>query len=539
MAGKKKTPSAKYAFIALIVALVSCVSTGLVGAAKGMLAINMFSLEDATLNIVNIVFQVSIALIVIALAAYALMTPDTIRRFLSGRQARYGSNSLIMTLAFIGIVFAVNYLAYQNPDFLGAPWDLTADKGNTLASETLKTLATLPQKVKATAFYTNNLSSAEADTLLLKFKSNSDGKFDYEFVNPDLDPLAAREAGITGDGKILLTMGETTEIASYADESELTNALIRLISPEPRVVYFLQGHGEAGLESGGEVSYAAAKSTLESKNYTVNTLNLLSTNQVPEDALVIIIAGPNKPLAKEEVILLKKYVDAGGSLFVMENPIFLTEFGNSPDPLVDYLVSDWGIKLNNDIVVDLANTQNQFMAVSWDHSLTHPITQNVSSENYYVILPQARSVSVTEQKENITQTPIIMTTEQSWGETEPTAGDTLEFSPEKDNAGPLNLAAAGENSATKGRVVVFGNSLFATDEGFDAYGNGNIFINSVDWAAEQEKLINLTVREQTERTFFPPNNLILIIIVVMAVIVMPGLVVFAGIFSWISRRRKG
>ncbi len=72
--------------------------------------------------------------------------------------------------------------------------------------------------------------------------------------------------------------------------------------------------------------------------------------------------------------LLKKYVDAGGSLVVMEDPIPVTEFGDSPDPLADYLTSDWGITLNNDIVIDLVNTQNPFQAVSSQYRATpnHP-----------------------------------------------------------------------------------------------------------------------------------------------------------------------
>ncbi|MDD2921913.1 MAG: hypothetical protein PHQ36_06455, partial [Anaerolineales bacterium] len=70
MAGKKKNPSAKYAFIGLIVALVACVSTGLVGATKGLLAIEMFTLDAANVNILNIVLQVSIALFLFGIAAY-------------------------------------------------------------------------------------------------------------------------------------------------------------------------------------------------------------------------------------------------------------------------------------------------------------------------------------------------------------------------------------------------------------------------------------------------------------------------------------
>jgi len=414
---------------------------------------------------------------------------------------------------------------------------MTEDKSNTLAPELLQALATLPEKVTATAFYTINLNSSAAEELLLKFKTNSDGKFDYRFVDPDLDPVSAREAGITGDGKIMLEMSGRKEIASYADETELFRALIRLISPEPRVVYFLQGHGEPTLEASAEINFSTAVSTLESKNYTVNTLNLFEVKDIPEDALAVIVAGPMKPLSTSEVETLKKYVNAGGSLVVMEDPTLLTEFGNSADPLADYLTSDWGITLNNDVVIDLINTQNPLQAVSSQVG-QHPITQNLT-ENYIVILPQARSLGISAQIENVMQTPILLTTEQSWGETELKADTQPEFDAEKDIAGPLNLAIAAENSDNSGRVVVFGNSLFASNDGFDAYGNGNMFINSVDWAAEQEDMLGLTPREPTLRTFIPPNNLNFVIMIITTVLVLPGLVVFAGVSSWLARRKRG
>jgi ABC-type uncharacterized transport system involved in gliding motility auxiliary subunit len=538
MAGKNKKPYARYAFIGLLLAMVACVATGLLGTAKGMLAIKMFTLDDDKLNIVNVALSTSVALLIIGLAAYALMSPDTVRRLFSGRQARYGSNSLVMIVAFLGILFAANYLVYQNPGFLGSPWDWTEDQSNTLAPETLQTLAALPQKVKATAFYTGNLSPADAEELLAKFKSNSPDKFDYEFVDPNRDPLAAREAGITGDGKVLLAMGETKEVAAYASEDELTKALIRLISPEKRAVYFLEGHGEISLEMGGELSYGTVKTTLESKNYVVNTLNLLTTKDIPEDASVIVIAGPKKPVSKEEVDRLKAYVDGGGSLFIMEDPVPLTEFGSQADPLNEYLKKDWGIELNNDVVIDYVNTQNPLAAVSSNVGM-HPITQNLSMD-YIVVLPQARSLAITGEKESVTQTALLLTTEQSWGETELTSNQAAQFDEGKDIPGPLTLAIAADNSVTKGRVVVFGNSVFASDNGgFEAYGNGNIFVNSADWAAEQEDLINLTVRERKTRVFTPPANIWLIVIMVFAIVALPGLIMLTGIFSWVARRRKG
>ncbi|MBK8781787.1 MAG: GldG family protein [Anaerolineales bacterium] len=533
MAGKKKNPYAKYAFIGLLVALLACVSTGLVGMAKVFVSMKMFTLENT--DGLNLALQISLGVLVLGIAAYAIMSPDSIRRFFTGRQARYGSNSLILALAVLGIIFVVNYIVFNNPK----SWDLTEDKSNTLADETLQILATLPEKVTATAFYTASLDSSSADEILLKFKTNSNGKFDYSFVDPDTNPAAAREAGITGDGKILLQMGETKEIASFVSEEELARTMIRLISPEPRAVYFLQGHGEPSIETGGELSYSIAKSTMETKNYTVGTLNLLTDKTIPEDALAIIIAGPTKPLGTREVNLLKTYVDGGGSLIVMEDPRFFTEFGEAPDPLAEYLVTEWGISLNEDLIIDYSGvTQNALDAASLQYN-THPITQNLNQQ-YIVILPQARSISITTVSENVVATPLLNTSENSWGETsELVADQNPEFDETTDLPGPLTMAAAGENNTTSGRVVVVGNSLFATDQIFDAYGNGNLFINSVDWAAEQEDLLSIPARETTTRAFLPPTQGRFLFLIIMVVFVIPGMVVFAGVYSWFTRRKRG
>lgn len=530
MAKKNQPTWRRFTFIALVVAGLGLLSTILFLITKGLLNIGMFS--GATTETLNQGLLISSGVAVLGLAIYTMLEPEKIRQTFTGRQARYGSNTLITAIAFLGILYVVNSFVFDNPK----QWDVTQDKINTLAPETVQALESLPEPVHAVAFYAS-MSTESAAELLDKFKSNSKGKFDYQFVNPDTDPLAAREAGVTGDGKIMLTMGDRKEIASFASETELTKTLIKLINPEARAVYFLTGHGEGSLE-GGEVSFATAKRTLESKNYTVNSLNLLAENKIPEDALTVIIAGPQKQVSAVEVKLLKDYVDAGGSLVVMENPVLMTEFGNSPDPLADYLAQDWGITLNNDIIIDL-NSQQPLYAVSASGS-QHAITQNIS-QNYIVTMPQARSLSITQAVENITQTELILTSTNSWGETEFTSaeGAQIAFDPEKDIPGPMVMAMAGENTATGGRVVVFGNSLFASDEVFDYLGNGNFFINAVDWSAEQENLINITPNTPTQRTFMPPNQIQLLIILLGSILVIPGLVVFAGISSWVARKRQG
>ena len=349
----KKTSTARnYSIIALIFALLACIATFFLGIMRGLQSMQMFSgFEVADLNRYLIV---GAGLIVLGLAAYAIMEPDSVRRFLTGRQARYGSNALVMSIAFLGILIVGNVLAYQNPVPIA---DLTEDQSNTLSPEMTKALATLSEKVTATGFFSQNNSTEAADKLLNNIKANSNGKFDYSFINPDRDPQAAKNAGITGDGKILLQMGDRKEIVAFASETEILKGMLRLLNPGNHVVYFLTGHGERDVEQASEAAMTRAKSALESKNYVVKTLNLLAENQIPEDASVIVIAGPAKPVADDEVNLLKDYLAKGGSLIVMEDPTALTEFGDESDPLGDMLTKDWGITFDDDIVIDLNSPQ--------------------------------------------------------------------------------------------------------------------------------------------------------------------------------------
>jgi ABC-type uncharacterized transport system involved in gliding motility auxiliary subunit len=158
-------------------------------------------------------------------------------------------------------------------------------------------------------------------------------------------------------------------------------------------------------------------------------------------------------------------------------------------------------------------------------------------------MPQTRSVTISKTApQNVTDTPLITTSQNSWGETDLASlqnNQQISFDQTKDIAGPLTLAASGENAVTKSHLVVFGNSIFATDKGFDAYANGDIFINSVDWVAQQNNLINITPRTPIARTFNAPAQIPFIIILLSSVILIPGLIVAAGFSSWLARRRQG
>jgi len=483
----------------------------------------------------NLWLQISLGAIVIGLALYALLDPQRVREVLTGRQARYGSNALVLVFGFVGIVVVLNYLVFNN----SKRWDLTEGKQYTLAPETIDTLNQLQQPVLATAFFTTRVNSDTARDLLDQYKFNSPGKFDYKFVNPDENPALAEQAKITRDGTIVLTMDGNQEPVTLATEQELTGALVRLMNPESQAVYFLSGHGERSPDDSGEQTFALLKRTLESKNYAVQTLNLLAVNAVPEDARVIVVAGPRVPLAQSEVDLLGAFVDGGGALVVMQEPTPVTDFGDAPDPLAEYLAQNWNISLGNNIVVDL--TSQQPFAPSAASYGRSPITEKL--QNLASQFPTVRSASVlTNTLSGVSPVELVFTAQQSWAETRldnlAEGATDIKFDEGEDIPGPISLAVAAEDFQKQARVVVFGDSDFALDVNFVYYANGDLIVNSIDWAAGQEELINLTPKENTTRMLLPPQSAMMNLLLLGTVFIIPGLALIGGVWVFIQRRRR-
>jgi ABC-type uncharacterized transport system involved in gliding motility auxiliary subunit len=521
----------RYALLGLALSAVAVLAFVIILIIRGLASTGIYQPPDS--QVLDRSLWICFGVFVLGLALTAFIDPDRIRKFLSGRQVQYGSNAFIMLAAFLGILFFINLLAYQNPK----SWDLTESQKNTLAPETITMLKALPQQVTAHAYYSTRADPSQARTLLENFKLNSTGKFSYEFVDPETNPVAAQQDGVDRDGTIVLRMANSKEQVSLADEEGLDVAFIRLINPEKRVIYFLTGHGEADIEQADDNSYSLVKNSLENKNYTVKSLNLGNENKVPSDAKTVIIPGPQTPLSDGEVKNLQSYLDQGGALIVMENPRALTKFGDTPDPLAN-LLTTWGITQQNNIIFD-PNANPPLLVYSDPLNYgQHPITDKLRGVNSRFFTAQSLVLATAPQ--NITLTPLAKTYSEAWGETDLASieANQVSFDQSKDTPGPLILAAAAENTANLGRLVVFGDSEFAANALYKL-GNGDILLNAVDWATQQEKLISLTPKNNTLRTYSPPGSTGLIAIILISLCVIPLLIIAGGFTTWYSRRKKG
>ncbi len=476
-----------------------------------------------------------VVVVVAAAAGGVLLDPARVRQALSGRQARYGGNAALFGVGFLGILVVINGLAVSYPQRI----DLTEDKEFSLSPETELLLSELSEPMKLTGFYTPDRASArdQIRPLLDAFVTKSKGLLSYEFIDPRSNPLAADQFGVTRDASMAVSLGGESHLIEFPSEREIASAIVRLTNPENRVVYFLTGHGEPDLAETGETGLSQLQSSLVSKNYGVEVLNLLVEGEVPGDASALVAAAPRTQLTEPELQLIDDYLLAGGSLVALLEPSAVTQLDPADDSLNSYLRENWGIAARNDVVVDLGS-RLELVGLSFSYG-PHPITERVSS--FMTQYPSSRSIEVSESIEPTrTVTRLVETSEQSWGETDFAAivdGSTIQFDEQLETAGPLVLAAALEDSQQGARLVVIGDVDFTSNGGFFAGGNGDLMVNSIDWAAHQEDLIDITPRQRTFRQVLPATRSTVILLVVGTTVLIPGGIVLAGGWVWWNRRK--
>ena len=354
-------------------------------------------------------------------------------------------------------------------------------------------------------------------------------------------------------GTIVVDYMGRRERVSSDSEQEITNALIKAISGMERTVYFLQGHGEKDPTVMERDGYSGVSEALRRDNYKVERLVLAQQKDVPADATAIILAGPTSDLLPAEKDALQRYLERQGKLMVLLDPAVGAQAAAMPN--TQELLRYWGFDVGNNVVVDISGATNEpSIAVAASYP-QHVITDRFTTLTIY---PLSRSVdAVSPAIEGRVAMPIVQTSQRSWAETNLatlSSGPGVEMQPESgDKPGPVNVAAAMSLSAPsttppgqappapdtapkpETRVVVFGDSDFASNAYAGVPGNPNLFANAVSWLAQQENLIAIRPKSPDDRrvTMTPRTQQF---VAVFSVLVMPLLVFGAGIYTWWRRR---
>lgn len=485
-------------------------------------------------------FIALLALGVLFIALYVYARPAEVRQAVSSRGVRYGSNALVITLAFIGIVGVINFLGSRYT----YRWDLTANKSNSLSQETIKVLKGLKEPVKATAFFTPNAQAGQPDVPnRLKLYAAQSDKFTYQFIDPEAQPQIANDYKIQFDGTIVLERGTRRENVLTPDESGLTNALLKVSQDTQPSIYFTTGHGEHSPDDTGTNGYSIVKSALETDNYKVAVLDLKTiTATLPADTSGLVIAGPRLPFEPQEVKQVQDYLANGGHVFILADP--------QVDAGLDSLLAAWGLKLRNDYVIDPKyGFFGQAQVPVIQTYSTHDITKDLTGLSSF--FPGIRSMgTVTATITGTTATSLFSSSDQSWGETDFNSikNQNPQYDAATDTKGPLDLAYAVQGSGDKaGRLIVIGNSTFVTSGTLNARvtvggqqaqvqsGNGQIFVNAIHWLANQADLISIPPQAPSNTQMFLTGEQSLFVTVTSSLL-LPAAMLLIGALVWWRRR---
>src|SRR5438477_11882032 len=231
----------------------------------------------------------------VCLLIYILGQWRDVAKLFSRRQARYGTLMGVSIVVVLGILVAINYIgARQNKR-----WDLTANKQFSLSEQSRNVVAKLDAPLQVMVFAQEPEFPRYQDKL--KEYQYSSKQVTAEYVDPDKKPAVARQNQITTYGTIILNYKGRTEKVTADTEQDITNGIIKVVSGQQRKVYFTQGHGERDIAGSDRESYSAIVAALGRENYGTEKLVIAQQGSIPDDASVVIAAGPKNDFFPQEI----------------------------------------------------------------------------------------------------------------------------------------------------------------------------------------------------------------------------------------------
>lgn len=485
---------------------------------------------------------------IVCMVLYILSQWREILAFFDSRQARYGTLAASSVLIVFGILVAVNFIGKRQHK----RWDLTAAKQFSLSDQSRNVVSKLDAPLDVMVFARDSESQPLKDRWQEYAYSSNQIKTTY--IDPDKQPAIAQQNQIQQYGTMVLNYKGRTDRITANSEQDITGSIIKLVSGQQRKVYFTSGHGEKDTVSTERDGYNGAVDALKRENYAVETIVLAQKPTVPDDASVVVVAGPKVDFFAPEVDALKAYLGKGGKLLLMLDPPDRPE--SAPLTNLIALAHEWGIDLGNNVVVDVSGMGQLFgaseavpVAASYP---SHPLTQRFRTLTAY---PLARSVDAVSGGVNgHTAQPLVETSPQSWAESDfkaLAAGTPIKMDEGQDKPGPISLAAAvsapvapatpppadaPDTPKPETRVVVFGDSDFAGNSTAAIPGNRDLFMNALGWLSQQENLISIRPKQADDRRFDPIPASTQAAVIYSSWLFMPIIVLGLGVLNWWRRR---
>jgi ABC-type uncharacterized transport system involved in gliding motility auxiliary subunit len=448
---------------------------------------------------------------------------------ISKRSLQYGSNILVQILIVIGIVGFLAFITTRQ--HLRGDW--TKNKLYSLADQTDKILTGLDKEVQITAFYKTS-DQRNAKDVLDEYVYRS-GNLSYKFVDPDEDPQIARQFQVQQYNTVVVECGAKRETLEQLSETNLTNAIMKVSREQDKVIYFLTGHGENSITDESPKGFKMAIDAIKNENHIVRELNLVRRigegRGIPDSCTILAVLSPKSNLFPAEWDTIKNYIDNGGKALILLDPEHQEDIARFLDI--------YHMTIGNDMVIDGSGVGRLFgagpgmpLVTTYDQSIA--ITKDFKMMTFY---PYTSSVIAKEDKGEYDIKEILKTSNNSWAEVDYSV-NPVALDKDRDIAGPVSIALLVEKKVgdKKLAIAVFGDSDFAQNGYWKTLGNSDLFLNTINYLAEEEDLITVRPKDVDDRrvTLTQANVKTIFYLVVITI---PLLVVIAGVILYVRRGR--
>ncbi len=445
--------------------------------------------------------------------------------------------------------------------------DWTVNGQNSLNEISLQLLNTLNAPVKIVSYTNNNQLKKSIREIIKRYQRNRDD-ISLSFVDPNTNPQKMRALNISVDGELIVSYEDRQEHLTQLSEQDLSNALHRLIRVQEKKIIFIQGHGERHPERQANFDLSDFSRHLQKQGFYVGTLNLAEKMIIPDDINILVIAAPQAEFLPGEVQLLIAYVNRGGNLLWLGEPLKSTT--NKPLhgllPLAELL----GIEFLEGVIVDPGS--QKYGISRPDYAIISEYPEHAINKNFSTItlFPQAAGIErlpdfnsnkdkpeapgkpQTEQSSFNIQS-FLNTVERSWLETSPLKG-TAQFSDLMDTLGPISIAMAlnravknladtalqqseNNNISREQRIVVLGDGDFLSNTFLGNAGNLLLGMNIFNWLSHDEQFISIPsqIREDIILDISPRW---LAFLGAFFLLFIPAALVTTGSIIWFKRRNR-
>jgi len=393
--------------------------------------------------------------------------------------------ALSLEIAIALVLFASAEIVMSS---FGLTFDLTPEKIYSLSLKAKEALRTVNEDLKITVFVKREGEQGKIRSLLeLYTRENHHVK--YDLVNLDRNPGQAKKYDVHSYYTTVLEYKGKIVKTGYPWETNISPALARLLDIWESLLYFSAGSEENNFfeETGSEHGFDFARLRLEREGYGLRPFLLKEAASIPEDLRVLIISGPRKDFTEDALNTLRQLIDLGRTIILLLDPV--------PLPNLEKFLEGYGITLPRRVVAD-----NQGHAQGWDEwtvivpfiNKQHPMASGLTLP---AVFPLCRPVNLT-VPEDKRSTPLLGTSDTSWAVTEDAKpGDKISsFNSGVDSSdmkGPITVGVVREIVSPQdkiSKIAVLGNSKFVDNSYIKLLGNGDLFLNTIQWAIDESTI---------------------------------------------------